>query len=484
MTSFSDRAGGRRGGTEATALSLFEKIWNAHLVATLEDDLSIVHVDRHVLHEVSSAQAFLRMRAQGRRVRNPELTFATLDHIVSTAPGRTGETFAEGQELVELLREHCARHGIRLFDLDDRRQGIVHVIASERAIALPGCTLACGDSHTSTIGGLGALGWGVGTSEVEHVLATQTIVRRRPKSMRLVFEGRLDDGVSAKDLTLYFIGRLGTDAGARHVVEYAGPAVRNLSVEGRMTLCNMSVEFGARAGLVAPDEATFDYLRGRDFAPRGAAWEAALRDWRQLGSDDGATFDRELSIDCAKVRPQVTWGTSPQDVIAVDERVPDPSVITDAPRRAAALRALDYMGIQPGVALEGMPVDVVFIGSCTNGRLSDLEEAARVADGRKVAAGTRALVVPGSRGVKEAAEAKGLDRIFRRAGFEWREPGCSMCLSINDDRVPPGARCVSTSNRNFEGRQGKGSRSHLASPATAAASAVAGAIADPRKLRG
>lgn len=461
---------------------MFDKIWNAHVVAELERGVKLIHVDRHVLHEVSSAQAFVNMRAKGQRIHNPELTFATMDHIVSTANGRSATTFPEGQELVDFLRENCREFGITLFDLEDPRQGIVHIMAVERAIALPGCTLVCGDSHTSTMGGIGALAWGAGTSEVEHVLTTQTIARSRPKTMRIELQGTLGPGVAAKDLILHLIGTVGADAGTGHVVEYAGTAIRALPVEGRLTVCNMSIEFGARAGLIAPDEVTLDYLHGREFAPRDALWEVAAGQWARLPSDADARFDREVSIDCSGLQPQVTWGTSPRDVVAIDGHVPDPDQYPDANRRADARHSLQYMGLVPGMAIDEIPVDVVFIGSCTNGRLSDLEEAARVVHGRRVAPGVRALVVPGSQAVKDAAESKGLDEIFKRAGFEWREPGCSMCVSINDDRVPAGARCASTSNRNFEGRQGRGSRTHLVSPATAAASAIAGTLADPRKL--
>lgn len=464
--------------------SLFEKIWNAHVVADLGHDQQLIHVDRHVVHEASSPQAFDRLRAKGRKVSRPDLTFATIDHIISTAPGRIASTFPGGLELVEALRKNCAEFGIRLFDLDDRGQGIVHVISVEQAIALPGCTLVCGDSHTSTMGGIGALAWGAGASEVEHVLTTQVIARRRPKTMRVRFEGAPSRGVAAKDLILRLIGQIGADGGVGHVVEYAGPAIRSMAVEGRLTVCNMSIEFGARAGLIAPDDETINYLHGREFAPRGELWEGAVNYWSELASDDDATFDREVTVDCDGLAPQVTWGNSGQEVIPIDGLIPAPDAIPETHKRAYAERSLDYMGLTPGAPIEGLKVDVVFIGSCTNGRLSDLEEAARIVEGRKVAAGVRALAVPGSRAVKEAAEAKGLDKVLASAGFEWREPGCSMCLSLNDDRVPEGQRCISTSNRSFEGRQGRGSRTHLASPATAAASAIAGTIADPRKFLG
>lgn len=463
-------------------LCLFEKIWNDHIVADLVDGQQLIHIDRHVIHEASSPQAFNRLRAKGRKVNRPDLTFATIDHIVSTAPGRTGATFSGGVELVEALRENCAEFGIRLFDLDDEGQGIVHIISVEQAIALPGCTLVCGDSHTSTMGGIGALAWGAGASEVEHVLTTQSMVRKRPKTMRVLFEGTPGKGVSAKDLILRLIGQNGADGGVGHVVEYAGPAIEEMEIESRLTVCNMSVEFGARAGLIAPDAKTVDYLHGRKFAPRDEQWDAAVECWSQLSSDDEATFDCEITVDCNQLAPQVTWGNSGQQVISVAGVIPQPDDMTDTNERAYAIRSLDYMDLVPGTPIEGLKIDVAFIGSCTNGRLSDLEEAARIIDGRKVAEGIRALAVPGSAAIKKAAEEKGLDRIFRAAGFEWREAGCSMCLSLNDDRVPEGQRCISASNRSFEGRQGKGSRTHLASPATVAASALAGAIADPRKF--
>jgi 3-isopropylmalate/(R)-2-methylmalate dehydratase large subunit len=460
--------------------TLFDKIWDAHLVADLGDDGQLVHIDRHILHEASSPQAFDRLRAKGRVVNRPDLTFATIDHIVSTAPGRTGATFVDGIELVDAVRRNCAEFGVRLFDLDDPRQGIVHVVAVERGIALPGCTVACGDSHTSTMGGIGALAWGAGASEVEHVLTTQTMVSRRPAAMRISFEGQPEPGVSAKDIILHLIGTIGAAGGAGHVVEYAGPVISALPIEGRLTICNMSIEFGARAGLIAPDEATVAYVADRDFVPQGALWDDAVAYWSTLKSDPGAAFARDIKLDCNGLKPQVTWGTSPQYVAAVDGRIPVPEDAFGAAEDA--MRALEYMGLVPGTEICDIPVDVVFIGSCTNSRLSDFEEAASVVDGLTVAPGVRALAVPGSRAVKDAAEAKGLDQIFISAGFEWREPGCSMCLSMNDDTVPAGARCVSTSNRNFENRQGRASRTHLASPATAAASAIAGTIADPRRF--
>jgi 3-isopropylmalate/(R)-2-methylmalate dehydratase large subunit len=462
--------------------SLIEKIWDAHVVADLDEGVQLLHIDRHVVQETTSARAFATLRRAGLPVFSPHLTFATQDHLPSTAPGRTDKSFAPGIECIELLRSNCREHGIALFDVGDAHQGIAHVIAPELGVTLPGCTLVCGDSHTATNGGLGALAWGVGTTEVGHVLATQTLPQRRPKLMRVTFDGTLNPHIAAKDLVLFLIGKIGIAAGAGHFVEYAGSAIRALPIEGRLTICNMSIEFGARSGIVAPDDTTRQYLAGRPFAPKGDLWDAATRSWRDLRTDDGAAFDTEVAIDCNQVEPQVSWGTNPQEVLSVSGLVPDPDKIADLRKRQAVRRSLEYMDLKPGTRLDGLKIDMVFIGSCTNGRLSDLETAARVADGRKVAPGVRALVVPGSTEVKRAAEARGLDRIFRAAGFEWREAGCSMCVSINDDVVPPGARCVSTSNRNFENRQGPGSRTHLCSPAMAAAAAVTGAITDVRKL--
>lgn len=459
--------------------TLFDRIWDRHVVARLEDGRDLLHIDRHVLHELTSPQAFDGLRRAGRPVRNPELTFATQDHMVPTAPGRDDDTWPDAAPYMRALRRNTAESGIRLFDIDDPEQGIVHVIAPELGIALPGATLVCGDSHTCTVGGLGALAFGIGTSQVEHVLATQTLPLEKPKRMRVTFEGRPGFGVYAKDLILHLIGRLGAGAGAGHAVEYAGEAVRSLPVEGRMTLCNMSIEFSARMGLVAPDETTFAYLEGRAYAPTGAAWDRAVAEWRGLASDPDAAFDREEVIDAGEIAPQTTWGTSPQDTVAITDRVPDPA---DAPpeRRPAMEKALDYMGLVPGTPMTGIPVQKVFIGSCTNSRLSDLRAAAEVVRDRRVAEGVRAMIVPGSTAVRLAAEAEGLDRVFRAAGFEWRESGCSMCVAVNGDLVAPGERCVATSNRNFEGRQGPGARTHLASPAMAAAAAVAGRLADVR----
>ena len=463
--------------------TLFEKIWQAHVVAPLDGTNDLLHVDRHLLHEVSSPQAFRNLDERGLKVRHPELTFAVEDHIISTAPGRTADSFAGGIEFVRLIRENCTQHNIRRFGIGDPHQGIVHVVAPELGIALPGVTLVCSDSHTGTVGALGTLAWGIGTSEVVQVLATQSLVQARPKLMRIDFNGELPPGVGAKDLVLFLIGRHGTALGTGYGVEFAGSAIRRLSMEGRFTICNMSIEFGTRFGLIAPDETTFKYVAGRSYSPSGAVWENAVAAWRSLPSDPGARYDKVISIDCDEIGPQITWGTAPDQVISIDQSVPDPEEESDAGRRESIERALSYMGLRPGVAIEGLPIDVVFIGSCTNGRLSDLREAAVVAQGKRVAQGVRAIVVPGSQVVKLAAEAEGLDKVFADAGFEWRAAGCSMCVSINDDRVPEGARCVSTSNRNFEGRQGPRSRTHLASPASAAAAAIAGRIADIRDLK-
>jgi len=465
------------------AKTLFDKVWDAHVVAERADGMALVHVDRHLVHELTSPQAFERLRRAGRRVRNPELTFATQDHIIATSPGRGDDTFPDGAAYVRTLRRNAAESGIALFDLGDPRQGIVHVVAPEQGLALPGATIACGDSHTCTLGGLGALALGIGTSEIEHVLATQTLLLRKPRRLAIAVEGRLGFGVTAKDLILAVIAELGAGGGNGHAVEYRGPAIEALSVEERLTLCNMSIELGARIGLVAPDETTFDYLQGRPYAPRGRDWEAAMAAWRALASDPEAVFDREVRLDASEIPPQISWGTSPQDCTGVDGRVPDPQALPPD-RKEAAGRALAYMGLTPGDPLEGLAIQQVFIGSCTNGRLSDLRSAAAVARGRRVALGVRALVVPGSTAVKLAAEREGLDRVFAEAGFEWREAGCSMCAAINGDVVPPGERCVSTANRNFQGRQGPGARTHLASPAMAAAAAVTGRITDVRRLAG
>ena len=462
--------------------SVFQKIWDAHVVKRLDDGRDLVFVDRHVLQETTSARAFDGLRRRNLAVLFPELTIATQDHILSTVPGRTEETNPEGRELLSLMRTNSFSQNVRHYGVGDPRQGIVHVIGPELGFALPGTVVACGDSHTSTAGGLGALGIGVGTSEVEHVLTTQTLAMTRPKLMRINFEGSVSPGISAKDLILKAIGQLGISAGQGHAVEYAGPAIRALSLESRLTICNMSIELGARLGLIAPDEVTFAYVAGREFAPNGADFERAVAYWRTLRTDDGARFDRDVVVDCEGIAPQVTWGTTQEEVIGIDARLPDPDSFSDQMRGSRAATALAYMGLQPGMALEGLPIDIAFIGSCTNARLSDLEAAAAIAKGRHVAPDVRALVVPGSMSVKRAAEERGLDRIFIDAGFEWRDAGCSMCVSINEDIVAPGQRCVATSNRNFENRQGPRSRTHLASPAMVAAAAIAGKITDVRKV--
>lgn len=464
------------------ATTLFDRLWKSHVVRDF-GDRAILHIDRHMIHEGATAAAFAALFKAGEKVRNPELTLAVSDHIVSTLPGRTAETFEPGRELITLLQRNCRATGITLFDVSDPRQGIVHVVAPELGVALPGLTLVCGDSHTATCGALGAYAWGIGTTEVHQVLTTQALLVRRPRTMRIRFEGRIGPGVFAKDLILHLIGRFGVGAGVGMAVEYAGPAIRAMSMEGRMTICNMSIEFGARAGMIGPDETTFDYVAGRAFAPKGAEWDAALAYWKGLPSDEEATFDQDLRIDCSAIGPQVSWGTSPQSVMAIDGHIPDPAAPPPLETRETVRDALRYMDLQPGMPIEGLPIDMAFIGSCTNGRLSDLVAAADIVKGRKVAEGVRALVVPGSMQVRRAAEAIGLDDVFRSAGFEWRNAGCSMCVAANEDVVSPGRRCISTSNRNFENRQGPRSRTHLASPAMVAAAAVTGRITDVRKLR-
>jgi 3-isopropylmalate/(R)-2-methylmalate dehydratase large subunit len=462
-------------------LTLFEKIWKAHTVREAPGEPALLYVDLHLIHEVTSPQAFDGLRAAGRRVRRPDLTIATVDHNVPTTPDRLVIRDPIAAAQVETLRRNCREFGVRLYDIGSAEQGIVHVIGPELGLTLPGMTIVCGDSHTSTHGAFGALAFGIGTSEVEHVLATQCLPQSKPRTFELRVEGRLPAGVTAKDLILYVIGQIGTAGATGCVIEYTGEAVRALSMEGRMTLCNMSIEAGARAGMVAPDETTFAYLRGRPFAPQGAAWDEAVAAWRALRTDPGARFDRAVSFDASSIAPQVTWGTSPEMVAPVTGRVPHPQEFPDHARRQMAERALEYMGLEPGQPMESIGVDRVFIGSCTNARLEDLRAAARVVRGYRVAAGVAAMVVPGSQSVKRAAEAEGLDRIFREAGFEWRESGCSMCLGMNPDILRPRERCASTSNRNFEGRQGRGGRTHLVSPMMAAAAAIRGRFHDVRR---
>ncbi len=459
--------------------TLFDRIWEAHVVREAENEPALLYIDLHLIHEVTSPQAFDGLRLAGRKVRRPDLTLATEDHNVPTTPGPITDPVSRTQ--VETLRRNCEEFGIPLYATGSGREGIVHVIGPELGVTQPGMTIVCGDSHTSTHGAFGALAFGIGTSEVEHVLATQTLPRPRPKSMRILYVGELPFGVTPKDVILGTIGRIGVGGAVGHVVEYAGDPIRALSMEGRLTICNMSIEAGARAGMIAPDETTFAYLEGRPGAPKGAAWEQALDRWRELRTDDGATFDTEVVIDVAELEPQVTWGTNPGMVAPVGGVVPDPSAITDPDERAAVERALVYMDLEPGVALRDIALDRVFIGSCTNARIEDLRAAARVVEGKRVNPRVRAMVVPGSAVVKRQAEEEGLDRVFQSAGFEWRNAGCSMCLGMNPDVLSPGERCASTSNRNFEGRQGRGGRTHLVSPAMAAAAAIAGHFVDVRE---
>ena len=462
--------------------TLFKKIWDAHVVETAPDGTCLLYIDRHLVHEVTSPQAFEGLRASGRTVHRRDATLAVPDHNVPTSDRSAPIADETSRIQVETLTRNCDEFGVPLFGMRDRRQGIVHVIGPEQGFTLPGTTIVCGDSHTSTHGAFGALAFGIGTSEVEHVLATQTLVQRRPRAMRISVEGALPLGCTAKDVILAIIGQIGTAGGTGHVIEYAGNVIRDLSMEGRMTVCNMSIEAGARAGLIAPDETTFAYLKGRPMAPSGAAWEDAVAYWRTLPSDVGATYDREVVLDAASIEPQVTWGTSPQDVVPISGAVPDPAAASSPERRRAIERSLAYMGLESGTRMAEIAVDTVFIGSCTNGRIEDLRTVAGLVRGRHVASSVRAMIVPGSGLVKDQAEAEGLDVIFKEAGFEWREAGCSMCLGMNPDQLRPGERCASTSNRNFEGRQGKGGRTHLVSPAMAAAAALHGRLADVREL--
>jgi 3-isopropylmalate/(R)-2-methylmalate dehydratase large subunit len=462
------------------ARTLFEKVWDEHLVREEPGEPALLYVDLHLVHEVTSAQAFDGLRLAGRRVRRPELTVATMDHNVPTLPGPITDELARAQ--LDALSHNCEEFGIRLYATGSGREGIVHVIGPELGLTQPGKTIVCGDSHTSTHGAFGALAFGIGTSEVEHVLATQTLPQRRPSSMLLEFAGELPPGLTAKDVILGAIGRVGVGGGAGYVVEYAGEVIRRFSMENRMTVCNMSIEWGARAGMVAPDDTTFAYLEGRELAPSGAAWERALDRWRALAADPGARYDRRVEIDVSELAPQVTWGTNPGMVVPVTGAVPDPADLDEPDDREAAERALAYMGLRPGTPIEEIAIDRVFIGSCTNARLEDLRAAAAVVAGKRIAPGVKALVVPGSAQVRRQAEAEGLDRIFTAAGFEWRLAGCSMCLGMNPDVLQPGERCASTSNRNFEGRQGRGGRTHLVSPQMAAAAALAGHFVDVREL--
>ena len=460
--------------------TLFEKLWDAHVVREAAGEPALLYIDLHLVHEVTSPQAFDGLRAAGRSVRRPDLTVATVDHNVPTTDRSLPVADPIAAQQMETLRRNCREFGVQLYDVDAPEQGIVHVIGPELGLTRPGMTIVCGDSHTSTHGAFGALAFGIGTSEVGHVLATQCLPQSKPRTMLVRVSGALAEGVTSKDLALGLIGQIGTDGATGHVIEYAGSAVRALSMEGRMTLCNMSIEAGARAGMIAPDDVTFSYLEGRRFAPRGEAWREALEYWQSLPGDEGAEFDSIVEFDASALAPYVTWGTSPGQVVPVTGHVPDPSAATTESDQRSVARALEYMGLTPGTRIEDVPVDRVFIGSCTNARLEDLRAAAGVVRGHKVSERVRAMVVPGSHAVKLAAEAEGLDAVFREAGFEWREAGCSMCLGMNPDTLQPGERCASTSNRNFEGRQGKGGRTHLVSPAMAAAAAVAGHFTDVR----
>lgn len=462
--------------------TVFEKIWERHVVRDLGDGWVLLHIDRHLLHDLSGPPALIDVARRGLTVRNPELVFATADHAVSTTPGRAGRAFPLGARLRVALKEQALVAGIRFFDVGEEGQGIVHVIGPELGLVLPGLTLICGDSHTCTNGGLGALAFGVGSSESAHALVTQTMRQRKPGQMSIRFEGKPGQGITPKDLILSAIGHLGAAAATGQAIEYAGSAIRALDVEQRLTMCNLSVEMGAKYGVVAPDDTTFAYLEGRRFAPQGALFAAAVADWRTLYTDDDAVFDREEVIDASAVAPTITWGTSPEHAIPIDGLIPDPAAASNLTTREAYQAALDYMGLEPGKPLAGTHIDWVFVGSCANARLSDLREAAQIARGHQVAQGVTAWVVPGSESVKRQAEAEGLDRVFREAGFAWHESGCSMCVAANGERIPPGARVVSTSNRNFVGRQGPGARTHLASPAMAVAAAVTGHITDVRRI--
>ncbi|MDB2531627.1 3-isopropylmalate dehydratase large subunit [Alphaproteobacteria bacterium] len=462
--------------------TLFDKIWNAHLVHQQVDGTCLIYIDRHLVHEVTSPQAFEGLRNTGRAVRAPNRTLAVADHNIPTTDRSVGIEDEESRIQVEALEKNAADFGVPYFAMDDIRQGIVHVIGPEQGFTLPGMTIVCGDSHTATHGAFGALAFGIGTSEVEHVLATQTLIQKPAKNMRITVDGTLADSVTAKDVILAIIGKIGTAGGTGHVIEFAGSVIRGFSMEGRMTVCNMAIEAGARAGMIAPDQTTYDYLADRPMTPKGDHWDRAVAYWQTLPSDAGAVYDVEITLAAEDIAPTVTWGTSPEDALAITDAVPNPDKEKDANKRAKMERAIAYMGLTPGQKLTDIKVDTVFIGSCTNSRIEDLRAAAALAEGRKVADGMRALVVPGSGLVKEQAEAEGLDKVFIDAGFEWREPGCSMCLAMNADKLAEGERCASTSNRNFEGRQGRGGRTHLVSPQMAVAAALSGHLADVRNI--
>ena len=458
--------------------TLFDKIWDYHLINTQEDGASLIYIDRHLVHEVTSPQAFEGLRMSGRTVNSPNRTLAVADHNVPTTDRASGIDEEESRIQVEALDQNVKDFGIPYFNMMDERQGIVHVIGPEQGFTQPGMTIVCGDSHTATHGAFGALAFGIGTSEVEHVLATQTLIQKPAKNMLIDIKGELQKGVSAKDLVLAIIGKIGTAGGTGHVIEYSGEAIKKLSMEGRMTVCNMSIEAGARAGMIAPDQVTFDYLADKPMSPKGNDWDLAMEWWKSLPSDDNAFYDKKVTIDASKIKPTVTWGTSPEDVVSIDGYIPDPSKINDDDIRQKIERSLEYMGLKGGQKISDVEINTVFIGSCTNSRIEDLRSAAEVIKGKKVKEGIRAMIVPGSGLVKTQAEEEGLNVMFTEAGFEWREPGCSMCLAMNEDKLQPGERCASTSNRNFEGRQGKGGRTHLVSPEIAAASAITGKLTD------
>ena len=462
--------------------TLFEKIWDDHVVHRENDETCLIYIDRHLVHEVTSPQAFEGLRAANRPVHKPEATLAVADHNVPTTDRSKPIEEPESRLQIETLRENCKEFGVQLFDIKDRRQGIVHIIGPEQGFTQPGMTIVCGDSHTSTHGAFGALAFGIGTSEAEHVLATQTLIQKPAKNMRITVNGELSPGVTAKDMILAIIGKIGTAGGNGYVIEYAGEAMRNLSMEGRMTVCNMSIEAGARAGLIAPDETTFNYIKGRPMAPNAEQWDKAVSYWKTLPSDPGATYDAEVTLDATSIAPTVTWGTTPEDIVPITGEVPSPDHFNDPGKKESVRRMLDYMGLTPGTKMRDITVDKVFIGSCTNGRIEDLREVAKVVDGHKVAANVSAMIVPGSGLVKAQAEQEGIADILIKAGFDWREAGCSMCLGMNPDQLKPGERCASTSNRNFEGRQGRGGRTHLMSPAMAAAAAIKGKLTDVRDL--
>ena len=464
------------------ALTLYDKIWKDHLVDIQDDGTALLFVDRHLVHEVTSPQAFEGLRNSNRKVRHPALTLAVADHNVPTTDRTKGIADEDSKIQVETLEKNCKEFGVQLFGMDDKRQGIVHIIGPEQGFTQPGTVIVCGDSHTATHGAFGALAFGIGTSEVEHVLATQTLVQKKAKNFRINVNGKLPLGVTSKDVILQIIGKIGTAGGTGCVIEYAGNLISSLSVEQRMTICNMTIEGGARAGLIAPDQKIFDYLNGKPMSPTGENWNKAVENWEKLKSDDGASFDKEINLDANEIKPMITWGTSPQDVITIDGKIPNPSNEKDEDKKNSIERALKYMGLKPDMSATDIKIDKVFIGSCTNGRIEDLREAAKILKDKKKASHVHAIVVPGSGLVKEQAEQEGLDKIFINSGFEWREPGCSMCLAMNADKLKPEERCASTSNRNFEGRQGRGGRTHLVSPGMAAAAAISGNLEDVRKF--